>query len=703
MSPLLVGVSFASVLAAFTLVALYFRPSRFSLGAPRRRLRIAALGTAIWAMPAWGVAVGYLPGYGVAAMLELGLLSLWLWQLESFAAWQHQPSWFRVLLKGGALTIFALSALSLVRPGYVGAADEVGRILAIAGLLGSVLGLLALEQMYRNAVGGVRAALRWFCLGVGTVFVTLLISFAEMLLFGGIPTVLWVAHGVLFTSSACALVMSARRMPNWTVGMTISRQMAFYTTSIAMVGVYLVVLSVAETLLASLPGVWEELAKTLVWSMGLAILAFALFSDRFRGKVRVFVESHLFAQRYDYRAEWLRFIRTLSELDATDPLPQRAILAVAQIIDSPRGVLWKRSRDGSIFECAATWPQGAMAGSRSPIAADDPLVRFLERTTWLIDLREFGRAPQVYGDLDIVPARYSDDPAALIVPLMRGEALYGWLVLTPAPSLGDLNFEDRDLLKTAGRVIAVHLSQNDADTLLAESQQFEAYNRMAAFVMHDLKNVAAQLKLISQNAERHRRNPEFVDDAMRTIGSSAARMSNLIAQIASVAQGAEPQFATMQTIDLAMLAERAALRCGGQAPVPQVIVLARPSVFVDAERIVSIIEHGIRNAQDATPPSGEVLVEVSVVDGRPVLAIVDNGCGMDEAFVRDRLFRPFNSTKGARGMGIGAFQIRECLRSIGGTVEVHSTPDEGTRFEMWFPKPVREVLELQARASGGAQ
>ena len=94
-----------------------------------------------------------------------------------------------------------------------------------------------------------------------------------------------------------------------------------------------------------------------------------------------------------------------------------------------------------------------------------------------------------------------------------------------------MNFEDRDLFKTVGRHIALLLSQQSAERRLAESRQFDAYNRFAAFVMHDLKNSVAQLKLVVQNATRHRHNPQFIDDAISTTANSVERMTGLIAQL----------------------------------------------------------------------------------------------------------------------------------------------------------------------------
>jgi signal transduction histidine kinase len=117
-------------------------------------------------------------------------------------------------------------------------------------------------------------------------------------------------------------------------------------------------------------------------------------------------------------------------------------------------------------------------------------------------------------------------------------------------------------------------------------------------------------------------------------------------------------------------------------------------VAADPDHLTSIIEHAIRNAQEATAPDGQVTVEIGAVRERPLLAVVDTGSGMDAQFIRERLFRPFDTTKGSRGMGIGAFQIREYLRSLQGEVEVQSEPGKGTRLSMVFADTA--LLQRQA-------
>ena len=170
-------------------------------------------------------------------------------------------------------------------------------------------------------------------------------------------------------------------------------------------------------------------------------------------------------------------------------------------------------------------------------------------------------------------------------------------------------------------------------------------------------------------------------------------MTKLINQLKGV-----PDSGTMNTAELADIVQRAAKRCAVRAPQPQVSVVSRPTIFSDVERLGSVIEHAIRNAQEATPAAGEVRVEVDRVDEHPVIRIIDTGSGMDQTFVRDRLFRPFDTTKGTRGMGIGAFQMREYIRSLGGSVDVQSAPGEGTCITLRFPvQAIQQHMQLASR------
>jgi putative PEP-CTERM system histidine kinase len=327
------------------------------------------------------------------------------------------------------------------------------------------------------------------------------------------------------------------------------------------------------------------------------------------------------------------------------------------------------------------------------------MVAFLAKHQWVIDLAELRETPDAYQNISLPDTIAGQRQIRLVVPLTHGEDLIGFAVLADPPPPFKPNYEDRDLLKTVGRHVAVHLAQYEADRRLSESRQFEAYHRLTAFVMHDLKNLAAQLALIVSNAEKHKRNPEFVDDAIATIANSTERMQRLIAQL----QRREVQ-SLARRVSLAEIARVAAGRCAVRAPVP-VCRATDDDVCVEAdpERLTMVVEHVIRNAQDASSESGTVSVGVTVDGGAgddevvPVgdtsrlrvpmatLTVVDRGVGMTREFVQERLFKPFDSTKGSKGMGIGAYQVREYVQSLGGRVDVASDLGTGTRFTVRIP------------------
>lgn len=567
-------------------------------------------------------------------------------------------------------------------------------LFARAGLGVSVIGLILLEQIYRNSSQHARTALKFFTIGAGAMFAYDLVLYSQAELLGGLSLEMWNARGALSALAAPLIAVAARRNPAWSLDIFVSRQAVFYTTTFLIVGAYLIVAAVGGYYVKEFGGAWGGVGQ-VVFVAGACIALVSLIASRtLRRHAQVLINKHFYRNKYDYRIEWLRFIGTLSSTGERD-VRRTAIRAVAQIFNSPGGILLSYQEAMDKFAPSAAWP---MRLEDAPGAIDVPrshdLAGFLERTRWIIDTRELRRTPDVYGDLVLPQWLDSDPQLRIIAPLIQENRLTGFVVLYDPPPPFDLTYEDRDLLKTVGRHVATHLAQQDADRKLAEARQFEAYSRLTAFMMHDLKNSAAQLRLIVDNAERHKRNPAFVDDAIDTIANAAERISGLIEQL----QGSShPQRLT--TVSLAAAARQAIKHCAARSPAPT-LQTSDATVAVDAsnDRLVAVIEHLIRNAQDATPESGVVTVQVDRTSQNAVLSVTDSGEGMDAEFIRDRLFRPFDSTKGSKGMGIGAYQVREYVVTLGGTLEVQSTPGRGTRFVISLPLSSQRAAVAVAQA-----
>ena len=110
---------------------------------------------------------------------------------------------------------------------------------------------------------------------------------------------------------------------------------------------------------------------------------------------------------------------------------------------------------------------------------------------------------------------------------------------------------------------------------------------------------------------------------------------------------------------------------------------------LDKERFSSVLYHLIDNAQHATEETGkvEITVDVKTDVASTVLQIniTDTGCGMSEQFIQQRLFKPFDTTKGNSGMGIGAYDALQFAQQHNGQLTVSSVEGEGSCFTLTLP------------------
>lgn len=688
------------------------------------RLVVACAVNAAWAgLLAWFATLEQLP-LTLVMVAEFARDGAWLFVLTgliSGGAWPVLLTRLTRLLVAGALAMAI--ALPFVNA-YTIFLVSIPAAYAAGGLALSLAGLVLLEQLFRNANPAGRFALKFLVIGLGVLFAYDLFLFSEAQLVRGIDASSWAARGLVNALVVPLIALAARANPTWSLNVFVSRQVVFYTTTFLAVGAYLLLMAGGGYIILLYGGTWSRIAQIVFFAGAGIVLVTLLASGSVRRRLKVFLSKNFYRNKYDYRVEWLRFIDTLASHGAEIDPYANAVRAVAQIVGSPGGVLFLPVDDVPGLSPVAGWPGDGFARSRyAVLPADTDFTTFLERKQWVFDHTEYRLSPDTYQNI-AVPEFLRDDPRLrLVIPLVLQGQVRGLVALADPPPPFDLTWEDRDLLKTVGRHIATHLAQHEADRRLAESRQFEAYHRLTAFVMHDLKNLAAQLSLLVANAEKHKRNPAFVDDAIATIANSTARMQRLIEQL----QRREVQ-STSRRVALADLAREACSRCAVRPPGPRCSDLD-PAAFVEAdpERLGMMIEHLIRNAQEASAASGEVAVAVSIVRDMQIestgnsglhavspqalqaaaeqsaagsrtvaapagdyacLVVSDTGCGMTPEFIKERLFKPFDTTKGSQGMGIGAFQVRQYINSIGGRITVASTPGEGSRFTVWLPLAV---------------
>ena len=551
----------------------------------------------------------------------------------------------------------------------------------------TVMGLVLTEQVYRSTRPEDRWAIKFLCLGLGGLFVYDFYLYANAALFNAMDAQVWAARGYAAALVTPLIAVSAARNPEWAAPVGLSRSMAFHTASLLGAGIYLLLMASAGYYLRLFGGEWGDVVQTVFIFATAMLLVLLMFSGTLRARLRVFLSKHFFSYRYDYREEWLNFTRTLTEGQPGEQLCERAVEALARLLESPGGALWMREGNAG-YQRASHWNWADLQGAEP---ADSPFIQWLASKQWVVDLDEMKVRRDLYGDLDTPAWLKNAGNAWLVVPLMLHDELLGFVVLKHSLGNVTFNWEVSDLLKVAARQAAAHLAQMRASNQLIVARQFESFNRTTTFVIHDLKNLIAQLSLLLANAEKHKHNPEFQADMLDTVENAVARMNKVLAQLRRGSDAAEAQSVALADILNEAAASKQAFKLRPTLELPPGSLRVR----AERDRLTRAIGHLLQNALEATPPSGQVTLRGFEASGQAMIEILDTGSGMDDEFIRTRLFQPFDSTKGA-GMGIGAYECRETLRALGGNIEVDSTPGIGTRFRLSLP------LDNNAPAGGDA-
>jgi len=665
---------------------------------PKTMLAVASLASALWSGT-----VTYQAVYGAMASSSYLLESTLLLELFRSLAWfafllvmlrtayksSHEVNQtFKFAFAG--LTAFVIGLMLLVLYRVSGGSFFeliAGNDVLIGHLLISIGGIVIIEQLYRNTEEEHRWALKYLWIGIGGMFAYDFYLYSDAFLFQRIDNELWNARGFIHAMVVPLIAIAIKREMQWSLGddsidIFLSRRMVFHTTTLLGAGAYLIFIGFGGYYVRDMGGEWGVVAQATFLFAAVMILAVLVFSGRIRASLKVAIDKHFFHYKYDYREEWLRIIRTLSsESGQSKSLHVRAIRSLAQIIDSPGGLLVLK-RETGCFETDERWNYDQIS-----IREDEnsSMVQFLSEHQFVISLDEFSKDPAMYtrlGPLEI-PEWISDNKKAwLVVPLILQEHMMGFVVLMRSLAHErNFNWEDSDLLKTAGRQAASHLAQYDAAQALISAKRFEEVNKLSAFIVHDVKNMVGQLSMVVSNAAKHKNNPMFIDDAIVTVENSVNKMNRLLLRLKD---GGESDKYT--PFDLCTLLEDSIRVCAkaGTLPIPVLNCLNQHIlVTADKDRMSANIAHIIQNAQDATEDTGSITVRVRKQGGFALVEVEDTGEGMTESFIHDRLFQPFESTKGT--MGIGVFQVREYVNKLGGHLDVTSSPGEGTMFRLHIP------------------
>jgi putative PEP-CTERM system histidine kinase len=493
-------------------------------------------------------------------------------------------------------------------------------------------------------------------------------------------------RGAILAMLAPLFALRLREHGAWRL--RLSRTAAFQSISALAILTYLLLMMSATRILEVVGGEWMRIGQLgLVFATSVAALILVP-SSKARAWLRVMLVKHFFQHRYDYREEWLRFTRTMAITgEDVGSIEDRVVKAIADIGDATAGLLLLPDAHYRLTPSANwNWPR---TEARSH-AGEAELARFLEESAHIIEFDHVRDAQlPIAGRRVPVPHwMVAGGFTWCAVPLIHNERLTGIVLLGHPLVRRSLDWEDYDLFRTAGQQAASYLAEARSHHALADAQRFDEFNRRFAFIMHDIKNLVSQLRLVARNAERHAENPDFRADMIATLQSSVKKMDDMLVRLSrdktAEAQPPRPLDIGALVTSLAEIKSRA----------HPVLVSGAPelSAWADPSRLEQALAHLLQNAMDTSPASEPVRVTISPSDDEIAIAISDKGSGMTAEFIRTRLFQPFASTKES-GFGIGAYEARSLIIAMGGRLEVESRPGEGTRFTIYLPAVEQEQSE----------
>jgi len=654
---------------------------------------IVAAATALFSGLSLGAtsAAAFLKWQFLAQLGGVILPGIWLWFSLTFSRQSRDLRWATLtvavvaipavlLVAGrnefiGAIQPDGTIARSLLRLGWLGILTQ------IVVLTGCVLVLMNLERTFRAAVGTIRWRIKFMLLGVGVMATARIFTSSQALLFREIDPSLETVNSAALIVAVPLFLRSLFRSGHFETHVYPSRTVIQNSLAVLLAGIYLLILAAFAQFASYIGGDAAFALKAFLVLVAVVVLTILLQSDRLRLALRRFVSRHFQRPLHDYEAAWKKFTEaTASRVEQSD-LAHSIVTLIADMFQALSVSLWIVDDKETLNLTASTSVSKDAARDQQPRADESAhVMQFLRDNPRPIDFEEISQ------DWAEALRRWHTSEFAnggnrVALPLVcRGEVM-GLITIGDRVSGIRFSLEDFDMLKcisdhAAASLLNVQLSQKQL-----QSKELEAFQTMATFFVHDLKNAASTLKLMLQNLPIHYNDPEFRADALRGIGKTVSHINHLTSRLGHLRHELKVQLIATDLNDLVTDATSELGAVSGATLTKD--LRAAAGVMADRDQLQKVVTNLVLNAREASPDTGEVRVSTSQENGWVVLTVADEGCGMSPEFLSKSLFRPFQTTK-KNGLGIGMFQSKMIIEAHGGKITVVSEPGKGTTFHVFL-------------------
>jgi putative PEP-CTERM system histidine kinase len=543
-------------------------------------------------------------------------------------------------------------------------------------LIVSIMALSSLEQIIRCAEERVRWEAKFLVLGLGSSFAAAIYVASKALLYSFqnavVPKDAFYVFALILPVSSLLILASWRRSSGH-ARFLVSQGLIYSSITLLSVGAYLI----ASAILARWVSSHGELglqSQVIIFLLSIIVLATLLLWTSFRHRVRNWIRQNIFAGKYDYRHLWMEATEKVRSVDG----PEHSALALASLVQRALGAIdisvWLRSQDPERLTRIAA------LGSAADYQVNE-IKGILEEFVQIADPIEVGKVNGM-PENTAINSFCAGTHAALLVPLCSSGRLVGLLTVGSDRSGRLYNWEAREFLRVLASHAASEFHKRELLGTLVAAKEAEAFKSFSTFLLHDLKNFASTLSLIAKNAGRHQSNPDFQRDAFHSIFDTAEKMKRLCNNLRTFSSSLavnrkECDFneivrSVLRNLNIG-LSRRLRLEFG-----------KLPLIFADQEEVSRVLQNLVLNAREATSPEGSITIRTRHLETGVELAVIDDGVGMTEEFIRKELFLPFHTTK-SDGLGIGLFQCKKIIEAHGGFIQIDSEERKGTVVRIGFP------------------
>lgn len=656
--------------------------------------------TSFWALTI-AVEGSFSPMANFAETLRNSGWLAFMWVLLRAGKGRDEPRTVMYIYAALALILCCQIVIDLMVPLFEGSPRLTGMGIytsLVLRMIFSVGALVLVHNLYSISAPETRWGIRLPMASLAAIWTFDLNLFTITYLTQEFPTELHAMRGPALACIAPILALASIRNTEWEL--KLSRSVAFRSLSLVAIGGYLMMMVIIATALQIIGGDYARLAQ-ISFLFGTSVAALLLLpSGKFRSWFKVKLAKNFFQHRYDYRAEWIRFTDTIGRPgDASAPFHERVVKAIADITDSPAGILLMPDEAGClVLQSRWNWPTIEVPSR----ACTSRTVSFFEETGHIVEFDALRSNQDDKCDKAAIPDWMTDDVQTwAAVPLVHFDRLAGIILLARPRIDRTLDWEDLDMLRVVGRQVASYLAEARSQETLSEAQRFDEFNRRMAFIMHDIKNLVSQLSLLSRNAKRHADNPEFRKDMISTLQDSADKLNGLLARLSqhNNAKTEEPKAVKIVPLLQTIIEKKRPIH-----PI-EATQLDDLTMIADPVRVEQILGHLIQNAIDASEDGQPISLSAKRRGLSVAIEIHDQGAGMSSEFVRSQLFKPFASSKNG-GFGIGAYEARTMAMAMGGRLEVESKEGVGSQFTLILPiakelaeNPEKETPSMNERAA----